>query len=208
MDCVDELKILGLTIDKNLSWKPHINNICSKVSCLIGLMWRIRNYMSYKMKLLFHNAFILSRIDYCLCIWEGASHVYLEKLHKIQKHAARIILNLNIMEMESHKMFNSLEWMNIYERINYKRCIYMYKIYYNHMPLYITDKFIVKSSKNYCLRSSTDDFNFIAKKPRMDLYKKSLMYSGVILWNNLSVSVKQLESLPQFKYKLRYNIFN
>ena len=51
LDCVDDLKILGLTIDKNLSWKPHINNICSKLSCLIGLMWRIRNYMSYKMEL-------------------------------------------------------------------------------------------------------------------------------------------------------------
>ena len=33
-DCI---KVLGLLIDQNLSWKYHIDFICSKISRLIGL---------------------------------------------------------------------------------------------------------------------------------------------------------------------------
>ena len=44
LECVDNLKILGLIIDENLSWKYHIDNLCKNLSSLTGLIWRIRNY--------------------------------------------------------------------------------------------------------------------------------------------------------------------
>ena len=36
---VDSQKVLGLHIDKNLTWKIHIDNLCKEVSKLIGLLW-------------------------------------------------------------------------------------------------------------------------------------------------------------------------
>ena len=117
LECVDKLKILGLTIDKHLTWNHHISNLCSK--SLTGLLWRIRNYLSDEMKILFHNSFILSRLDYCICVWGGASKSYLDKLNRVLKCVACIILNVSFNEMDSSTMFYILKWLNIFDRVDF-----------------------------------------------------------------------------------------
>ena len=44
LTCVNNVKILGLIIDDNISWKPHIKKVCNTVSYLTGLMYRMRIY--------------------------------------------------------------------------------------------------------------------------------------------------------------------
>ena len=35
-------KFLGVLIDENLSWKPHINNVSTKISKSIGILYKSR----------------------------------------------------------------------------------------------------------------------------------------------------------------------
>ena len=72
IECVTKHKILGVAIDQNLTWNEHINEMTKQLSFLIGLLCRIRNYLSFNMKCTFYNSFILSKIDYCANIWGGA----------------------------------------------------------------------------------------------------------------------------------------
>ena len=207
LECVDNLKILGLIIDENLSWKYYIGNLCKNLSSLTGLIWRIRNYLSYDMKVLFHNSFILSRLDYCICIWGGATKIYLEKLHKIQKRVARIILNVDFNEMTSKDMSYNLKWMSIYDRIYFKRCIGMYKIANDLVPQYICDNFSNQNQCNYSLRSRMG-VNYDVRHPKLILFQRSFLYAAVSSWNNLSASVRTSPSLDLFKRTLKSNILS
>ena len=207
LECVDNLKILGLIIDENLSWKYHIDNLCKNLSSLTGLIWRIRNYLSYDMKVLFYNSFILSRLDYCICIWGGATKIYLEKLHKIQKRVARIILNVDFNEMTSKDMFYNLKWMSIYDRIYFKRCIGMYKIANDLVPQYICDNFSSQNQCNYSLQSRMG-LNYDVRHPNLILFQRSFLYAAVSSWNNLSASVMTSPSLDLFKRTLKSNILS
>ena len=207
LECVDNLKILGLIIDENLSWKYHIDNLCKNLSSLTGLIWRIRNYLSYDMKVLFYNSFILSRLDYCICIWGGATKIYLEKLHKIQKRVARIILNVDFNEMTSKDMFYNLKWMSIYDRIYFKRCIDMYKIANDLVPQYICDNFSSQNQCNYSLRSRMG-LNYDVRHPKLILFQRSFLYAAVSSWNNLSASVRTSPSLDLFKRTLKSHILS
>ena len=38
--------------------------------------------------------------------------------------------------------------------------------------------------------------------PRLEIYKKSLLYVGSILWNNLPVQTKETSSIKQFAYHI------
>ena len=71
------IKVLGLLIDQNLSWKYHIDFICSKISRLIGLLWRIRSNLDKATMILFYNSYILPHLDYAVNIWGGAVNVML-----------------------------------------------------------------------------------------------------------------------------------
>ena len=38
-------KFLGALIDENLSWKQHINNVCTKISKSIGTLYKFRGIL-------------------------------------------------------------------------------------------------------------------------------------------------------------------
>ena len=38
LECVSEIKFLGITVDNKLSWKPHVLIICKTVSRNIGII--------------------------------------------------------------------------------------------------------------------------------------------------------------------------
>ena len=65
LDNVSDIKVLhvGLIIDKNLTWKPHIEHLYSQLYKLIGLLWRNRHMLPKCSKILFYNSFILTKID-------------------------------------------------------------------------------------------------------------------------------------------------
>ena len=43
---VDHTKSLGLTIDAQLSWSKHVDEICKKASSAIGALKRVRPFIS------------------------------------------------------------------------------------------------------------------------------------------------------------------
>jgi putative component of membrane protein insertase Oxa1/YidC/SpoIIIJ protein YidD len=49
--------------------------------------------VNHKTRILFYNAYILPHLDYCCSIWGDCSKYLLESLLKLQKRAARIILD-------------------------------------------------------------------------------------------------------------------
>ena len=42
LECKDYVKFLGVLIDKNLTWKYHIDYIASKISRVVGIISRLR----------------------------------------------------------------------------------------------------------------------------------------------------------------------
>jgi hypothetical protein len=86
-------KLLGIAIDNCLSWCQQINNIVSKISPRLGLMCRLRTYLPTEGLIMYYNGYILPLFDYCCTVWGETTNLNLEKLGRLQKRAAKIILN-------------------------------------------------------------------------------------------------------------------
>ena len=50
-------KFLGIYVDCHLNWKAHINNICTKISQIIGVLSRIRYKIDVKTSLLIYDSY-------------------------------------------------------------------------------------------------------------------------------------------------------
>ena len=46
LECKDYVKYLGILIDKNLIWKGHIDLIALKISKTIGMIAKLRHFVS------------------------------------------------------------------------------------------------------------------------------------------------------------------
>ena len=56
-------KYLGLIIDDELSWRPHVEDLCNKLIKYTGIFYRTRNHLPSNIELQLYYAFIYSRIS-------------------------------------------------------------------------------------------------------------------------------------------------
>ena len=78
-----KVKLLGITIDYELKFKKHINELCRKASYKLHALQRIRRYLSVDKARLLANAFIDSQFNYAPAIWILDGKTLINKVCKI-----------------------------------------------------------------------------------------------------------------------------
>ena len=89
------VKCLGILIDKNLSWKIHIDNVATKLSKTVGLIGKLRHFVPQHTLLNIYRALILPYITYGLIVWGQASKTHSTKLLLLKKNVLRFIFFAN-----------------------------------------------------------------------------------------------------------------
>ena len=104
----------------------------------ISLLKQLSTYVPVKGQKLFYQGYILPLIDYDSNTWGSTSKQNIERLSKLQKRAARIILKADF-DTPSLEMFNELGWTTITKRHNYSKAVFTYRALNNLTPEYISN---------------------------------------------------------------------
>ena len=88
-------KILGDHLDQYLTWTAHIDNLCSAISSKISLLRQLAEYVPTCVQKRFYQGFVLPLKDYVCITWVTTSIAINQRLTKLQKRVARIILKAN-----------------------------------------------------------------------------------------------------------------
>jgi hypothetical protein len=67
----NEVNFLGIIIDQTLSWRPHIEAICLKISKSTGVLRKINRHLSKTSMILLYNSLVLPYLQYGISIWGG-----------------------------------------------------------------------------------------------------------------------------------------
>ena len=135
---VSKQKLLGIYIDENLNWSAHIEYLCSNISSKISLLRQLSEYVPTNVQKLFFQSYIMPLIDYGSVIWGSTSTSNLERLLKLQKRAARIILKADF-RTPSADMFSELGWPSIESRLMYNKAVLTYKALNDLTPEYVSN---------------------------------------------------------------------
>ena len=176
IDQVTSAKSLGVYVDQNINWECHIENISKKIACAIGAIKRIRHLTPLNVLIKVYNSLIQPHFDYCNVVWGNCNKGLSEKLKRPQNRAARILMSAS------------------YDKLYYKkleqRSILMYETSHGMTLDYLQN--LLRNTEN----------KLVLPQPRTDYLKRSVLYSGAQLWNNLPVDLRQASSLTDFKSKL------
>ena len=113
-------KLLGVKLDNHLSFTEHIDDICKKVSQRIAVLKKIKRNLPLAERKLYFKALIKPIMLYGSCTWCTASEENVNRVSKLQKRAARVILDADIGE-RSELLFRQLDWLPLKEELNLKR---------------------------------------------------------------------------------------
>ena len=91
---LDELKLLGVTIDNNLTFSSHIKLVLSKIHAKIAALRRIRNFIDSDTAVKLHKSYILPHFDYCSPLLIGINQTLSDKLENANYYVLRTLFNL------------------------------------------------------------------------------------------------------------------
>ena len=92
-------KLLGIVIDPNLFWDLHINYlITEKLNSRIFLLKKAKAYLTIECRTMLFNALIKPILEYCCTVWGNCSFENLQRLLRVQKRCARLVLDATIYD--------------------------------------------------------------------------------------------------------------
>ena len=121
IEVVDDFNFLGITINKSLKWKSHVNVSCNKVLKYIAVIHRTKKYLPFSVLQTMYKSLILPIIYYGLLLWGP----HCERLFLLQKRIMRVITNSKYIAHTDpiFKTLNLLKLPDLYR-------LQLYKLYY------------------------------------------------------------------------------
>ena len=204
-NCIENVakqKLLGIYIDETMTWSTHIDHLCSIIASKISLLRQLSEYVPVETQKLFYQGYILPFIDYGSAIWGSAAGVHIERLSKLQKRAARIILRAEF-DTPSEHMFKELGWFSVPKRIKYNKAVFTYRALNNFTPEYISNLLKPVSTVHSLNLRSANDGSLYVPRSHTSIFEGSFSCSAPRLWNALPQNIRNAGSLNVFKKNLK-----
>mgnify|MGYP000439298498 CR=1 FL=1 len=183
---VEEVKFLGVSIDKNLSWSSHTRKLLLDFRPISGILYRLSEYVPKKVLVMLYYSFIHSKLCYLIKTWGNAPQIHLKKLIQFQKTIVRII-NLKPFGFPTKNLF-----VNSDKLYKYKILIQAHQLFHSNSSL---------SMSHYDTRHQL--LSLPVPKYLTSAGQRSSNFTTPALWNKLPNALKQIKSLGKFKVGLR-----
>ena len=152
-----------------------------------------------------YNALIKPILEYCCTVWGNCTVGNLQRLLRLQKRCARLILDATIND-NSVKLFNKLGWLPINDIICIRKLYMLHKVSQGHCPEYF-NRYIehISNTHNHSTRSaSNNDITTPTCKRNSGL--RTFHSSACRLWNALDPHQRKTISHAGFR-KYLYNLY-
>jgi len=196
-------KLLGIHLDEYLSFNYHVNFLCNKLSKALYCINRAKNLLSTKSLKLLYFALFHSHLNYCPIILNCTSDTNKERIFKMQKKAIRTITKSKY-NAHTEPLFKEAKIMTFYNIIFMSSALFMHSYVYEYAPVAFNNVWSRNINRNYNLRNNDD---FIVPAHRIELFKKSPLFSLPNLWNNLDDNRYQQNPVT-FKWAMKCIIFD
>jgi len=194
---VHEAKFLGVIIDDGLSFTPHVQALCKKLSRSVGVLGRIAAMIPLKAKLGVYYALVYSSVVYGVVSWGSTGMGNSKKIEALLKRARKHIC---YSEFDCTRVRRLLNFQSIYEYFAVSR---FYEILESKHPIHLYEMIVaLQPTHTHCTRfSSCYSFNLpLCNKVK---YQKFFVFRSIVCWNGLPDQLKASPSKEIFKRNLK-----
>ena len=189
---VQTTKFLGIALNENLSWEPHINTVASKIGYALYHMYRLKHELpTSTLKLLYHGL-IHPHLTYGLLTWGSCSITnkqQFERLEILQKKAVRMITGASFLD-HSEPLFSKMGILKLKDLFALQ-CVKLYgQVRHGKCPPYHSQNLIQQSHS----RTMRNEYNLFIKSVKLTLSKESINYKVSTIWNKLPNHIKNINT--------------
>ena len=191
-----EQVLLGITVDSNLSFEEHINNLCKKASQKLNTLATISGYMDIQKCRTLVKSFIMSQFGYCPLIWMFHSRGLNNKINSIHERALRITYGDKTSTFQ--QLLEKDNSVSVHHRNLQALATEMFKISNNLSPDIVKEIF-QKIIVPYNLCSENSFMN----RQVNSVYHVTESFLGPKIWEQVPQEIKESENIAIFKSKIK-----
>ena len=151
MYLINTCTYLGIIIHKSLSWSPHISDIITKASRTLNFIKRNLSKCSSQFKESAYLTMVRPQLEYASDVWDPHYVGDIMDLEKVQRRAARWVLNDYGLFSSVSSMLNQLSWPTLQSRHKLSRLHTLHKVFYHQLSLSIPPYYLsaIRSTRQY-----------------------------------------------------------
>ena len=204
---VGAIKLLGMDLDSQLSFKSHIVRKSRTAMFSLLKIKHIRKHLTVQACEVLIHSLVMSHLDYGNSLFFGLPDCNINKLQRVQNAAAKVVLQSRRMDSWT-ECFMELHWLPIRACIEHKILMLVYSSVHCLAPKYLSDKIQHKADGRPGLQSSNDFQALVVPRTKhMTFADGAYSVSVPKLWNKLPTSVKSAPDLDTFKKNLKTHLF-
>ena len=198
LEKVTDTKYLGVTLQNNMKFDTHIDNICTKANKMLGLLRRNLKSAPSKTKELGYKSVVRPILEYASSVWDPHSKKDIRKIEKIQRRAARFVLNKYKKTESVTKMLEQLKWQTLEQRRKKSRLCMLYKI--NNGQVQIEFERLKKARARSGRRGNSETFERVTC--RTDYRNETFLPKTIRDWNALPEDTVKAKTVGNFAEKV------
>ena len=194
---VNSCNYLGIIIDNKLTWKLHIENLKSKLSKIIGVLYRIRYFLNKQSLNLILHSLILSKIKYGLMCYGRANKSTINPINILLNRALRCINFLKTQDKRTTLIYHEEGILNVEDLIKLELAKFCYKFERKLLPTPFSNFFIdISKIHQYNTRNSKHNFYTVKQNNKWGYNKIANL--GPKVWNDIPNEIKESKSIRIF----------
>ena len=198
-----EVKLLGITIDRNLSFKSHIEQIYKKASKKLNALARLCNILPLVQRKTLMKAFVMSQFSFSPLVGMFCNRILNSKIDALHYRALKIVYRENTSFEELLKKDGSVR---VHHKNIHSLAIELYKVKNGIGPPFMADIFKIREIPNNSvssrLRFPSEFYNL--NNPKTVYYGLETLRSlGPKIWDILPDNTKHTNNLNEFKRRIK-----
>ena len=158
MSLSSHVTYLGITIEESLEWNFQFHGPLQKLSRSVGILAKLRYYLSYKSLLSVYYALFDSHVNFCVHTMSHVTLASLEKIEKLQNKALRI-MHFKAQRDSSKSLYIYSRILPIRKQIILKNCLFAFDFFKNNLPKYFNNFLrIAGNNHNHATRTHGKTF--------------------------------------------------
>jgi len=181
---------LGVIFDQNLTFSDHITQLSRSCFMHIRDLRRIRPLLDFKTASTIATSIVHTKLDYCNSLFLNIDKTQINRLQAIQNALARAVTKTP-KHYHITPVLNSLHWLKIPERIQYKVISLTYNTLQTSQPSYLRQLFTIQPP-----RSTRSSSALTLLRPSitssLKFSNRSIAIAVPPIWNELPPELRQI----------------
>ena len=128
LESVSSAKYLGITLQSDLKWTQHANNIVANANKSLGSLKRNLKTSNTNIKSQAYLSLVRPKLEYACSVWNPHTAEHCNKIEMVQRRGARYACNRYHNTSSVTDMLQTLTWPTLQQRRLKTKLIMLYKI--------------------------------------------------------------------------------